>query len=99
MRADNKIYDYDENFFEQINNPEKAYFLGLLYADGANVQLPTTKSMTIALQEQDVLILERFKKALKSEYPLLFLNRENENHANAYRLYVYGNKICDDLSK
>ena len=99
MRTDNKIYSYDENFFEEINTPEKAYFLGLLYADGTNVQLPTTKTMAISLQEQDVSILERFKLALKSDYPLLFMESRNEKHSNVYRLYVYGNKICDDLTK
>ena len=98
MIKDNKKYNYNENFFEEINTPEKAYFLGLLYADGTNVQLPTTKTMSITLQEQDVSILERFKKALNSEYPLLFLERQNTNF-NYYRLYVYGNKICDDLTK
>jgi hypothetical protein len=30
-----RVTTYDENFFDVINTPEKAYFLGLMYADGS----------------------------------------------------------------
>lgn len=31
-----KKYTVNENYFENLNSPEKAYVLGFLYADGCN---------------------------------------------------------------
>lgn len=52
----NKKYYFNENYFEDINSSDKAYFLGLLTADG-NV----SKAVNISLQKPDEYILEIFK--------------------------------------
>lgn len=52
----------NENYFDIIDNSEKAYFLGFLFADGyINHKF---KSCKIDLQECDVDILEKFKNAI-----------------------------------
>lgn len=33
-------YNYNENYFEKINSPEKAYCLGFWYADGCVETFP-----------------------------------------------------------
>src|SRR6478609_4633408 len=40
---------FNLNYFDKIDSKDKAYFLGLLMADGCNY----TKGFTISLQEED----------------------------------------------
>ena len=57
-------YLCDHNYFKEIDTHEKAYFLGLLMADGCvNKKNNTT---TLALHKKDVDVLEIFKLALNS---------------------------------
>ena len=62
----------NENFFDVIDTEEKAYFLGLLYADGCNYE--DKGIIKIDLIEKDSYILETLKDLLKannkiSHYP------------------------------
>lgn len=58
-----------EHFFQNIDNEEKAYFLGLLIADG-NVFKDEVggrqASISISLNEEDEYILHKFKEVLKA---------------------------------
>jgi len=54
-------YVIRENYFENIDSVEKAYFLGLLYADGTNI---VDTGINLILQERDKHILEEFQKLL-----------------------------------
>lgn len=85
----------DSNFFEKIDNEIKAYFLGFMYADG----YVNNKGLKISLQEQDVDILNRFKKEIKFDGNLYFLERskKNPNWKNVYTLSIYDRKIAQDL--
>ena len=57
----------DEHYFENIDNEEKAYFLGLIVSDGCIYSQNIRSSMvTITLQGCDKYILERFVKCIKS---------------------------------
>lgn len=58
----------NENYFEKIDTPNKAYFLGFMYADG-NVN-SKTNAINISLQERDGYILEKFKMDLESEHKI-----------------------------
>ena len=44
-------YPIDEQFFDAIDSEEKAYFLGMLYADGTNSMKKT--EVSLRLQEED----------------------------------------------
>lgn len=61
-----RIYNFDENYFQDINTSEKAYWLGMLLSDG-NVY---KTQMTLKLQRRDRYLLERFKLSLSSEHPI-----------------------------
>lgn len=61
-------YDFNIHFFDTINTEAKAYFLGLLYADGS-VYLKT-RQVTIELNARDVDILEKMKVAFSANHPL-----------------------------
>ena len=57
---------FDMSFFKKIDTEEKAYFLGLLYADGCTAE----HSINLAISSRDVELLEKFKKAIKFTGPI-----------------------------
>lgn len=89
---------FDINYFEVIDTKDKAYFLGLLYADG-NVY-KNISGFKISLQECDSYILDTFRKYLKTDKSLYFKNKQKyrSNWKNAYELEIRGGKIAQDLS-
>jgi hypothetical protein len=91
----NKRLNFDTNYFESIDSEDKAYFLGLLIADGYN----SNKQIILSLQEQDKHILEIFIDKLNYTGNLKFRKKESETHQNQYSLVLSSQKICSDLSK
>lgn len=59
-------YSCNENFFESIDSPEKAYFLGFVMADGH----VGNRGLTIGLALKDYSILEKFCQALNCDVPI-----------------------------
>ncbi len=86
-----RIFSLNENFFEEINTEGKAYFLGLLYADGCLTN--NQNLIVIALHEKDKEILDRFNKELEYTRPLHFVR------SNQYRLEVSCRKLRRDIEK
>ena len=93
----NRKYTLDRNFFNQIDTKEKAYFLGLLYADGYNREDYGT--ITINLQENDKEILEKFNQIIHSNCPLRFWKKRKKNHQNQYVLSIHDMDMSMQLSK
>lgn len=92
-------YTLNINYFDTIDTEDKAYFLGLLYADGYNKE--TDGQVVITLQERDKQILEKFNFFLGHNKPLYFFNRnsKNSNWKNAYSLSFNNKYISKQLSK
>lgn len=90
-------YSLDETYFNKINTEQKAYFLGLLYADGC--VFPKRNSISIALQEKDRHILECLKKELKTNKPIYISqkNNKNKNWQNSVILQINSKKISERL--
>lgn len=63
--------NYNERYFQLIDSPDKAYFLGLLASDG-NIS-PRLTAVRIALKEDDQDILEKFREYLGTDAPKLRL--------------------------
>lgn len=53
---------FNENFFDEIDTEEKAYWLGFLYADGAVSSSKNT--IELSLKSSDIHHLEKFRDAL-----------------------------------
>lgn len=92
-------YTIDESYFNCIDSPNKAYILGLLYADGCNY----TKNnlVKITLQEKDKDILLKINTAIGSNRPLYFsaLSKKNSNHQDAYSLEFANKAISSRLAE
>ena len=92
-------YEVNDNIFNIIDTEEKAYFLGLLYADGYN---DTTKRKTvkIELQEKDVLVLEKFRAFLGTTSPLKYaVRKDRPTTSPTYTLSITNQQISKDLER
>lgn len=96
-----KKYTINENYFEIINSPNKAYWLGFLCADGCILvkEKNNKKSyvLEVSLSEDDILHLEKFKMSLKSNTPIKY--KTIKNKYKACRVNICNKKICEDLIK
>ena len=87
-----------ENYFENIDTQEKAYFLGLIIADG-NIFDPTNSShhgsmwTSITLDEADVYILEKFREEVGLSSVI------GSDGRGARYVAVRSDKMAKDLSK
>lgn len=67
-------------FFENIDTPTKAYWLGFLVADG-HIQKNNYKASLISKDKE---VIEKFKKAIESEHPI----NQNANYDKIGRAHV-----------
>ena len=93
-------YNINENYFDSIDTPEKAYILGLLFADGHNELKKHTISMSLIESDKD--LLEKIRVILNSEKPLEFIDYSNKlfngsKCKNQYRLLLFSSHICKTL--
>lgn len=91
-------YPIKEDFFDVINTQEKAYILGLFYADGCNQAQNNT--LTLSLKESDKHILERITELIQPDKPLkladLSYMRKKEGYENSkdqYKLFISNKHI------
>lgn len=92
-------YTLNENYFDVIDNEHKAYWLGLLYADGTNSD--KTHCIQLRLQESDLSLLEKFNIDIGSNCPIGFIERKSKHPTwqNLYRLTINSIHISKALSK
>src|SRR5579859_7426987 len=87
----------NEHYFDNIDSQDKAYFLGLLYADGCNHFDDKRKKVSISLQEEDADILRKFSNYLYNIEFLQFLKGRDSNK-NQIRLTIHSRKISQVLN-
>lgn len=90
----------DHNYFETIDTPNKAYFLGLLLTDG-NVHYDKRKfnrqpSIQISLKGEDVDILEKFKQELMADNKISIYTGDGRFECV---FIVHSLKMAQDLEK
>lgn len=87
-----------ESFFSTIDSEEKAYFLGLIIADG-NIYDPTESShkgskwVSITLDDDDKYMLERFKSAVQCSSKVA-----SDGRGSSY-VAIRSNIMANDLKK
>ena len=91
-------YPLNESYFDNIDCEEKAYFLGLLYADGCNHYNDKKKKVTISLQFGDKEILSKFSTAL---YGVDFLQsiKGRNGGQDQFRLNISSKHISNKLNE
>lgn len=90
-----RINFVNEEYFENINTENKAYWLGFLYADG-NVS-KEQYSIKLALGIKDITHLIKYKNDLNISNEIKILNGTNNNYLCS--LSINSIKMCKDLIK
>ena len=94
----NKKYTVDEHFFDQIDTEAKAYFFGLLFADGT--MRKNVNGITLKLKEDDIYIIKEFKLHIGTTAPLIkdSSNKDNIKWSNTYYINIYNSYIASVLN-
>lgn len=87
------------DFFSEINTEEKAYILGLFYADGCN--MPYKGTARIGLKESDEELLIKIRNLICPTQPIIKRDRKDDrfNGTPFCTLNLFSKKICEDLSR
>lgn len=64
--------DFDDNYFDNIDTPDKAYWLGFLWGDG--YIMSSLNTVGVSLKEEDAFHLEKFKKCIKYQGDIKIYN-------------------------
>ena len=89
----------DDSYFEDINNPERAWVLGFVAGDGS---ITSGHTLEIGLSIKDLTLLEKISKFLKSDHKLVYGNHYMKKYDKSYpfcRLRIDRSKYYDDLIK
>ena len=91
-------YKINENYFENIDTQDKAYWLGFIITDGyIREYTGNKKSLTIGLKASDEKHLYKLKKSLDSDAPIYI---KNSSRGQAIAVFsITNNKLCSDLIK
>lgn len=98
-------YSINENYFDIIDVEDKAYFLGLLYADGC---VSKDGSIILSLEEKDLEIIKKFKKQLKYQGNISYIKpkkiyntyfKRTINRSGQYRLSFRNKHMVKALSR
>ena len=86
-----------EDYFTNIDTPNKAYFLGLIFTDGSVTDETDKQSqLRLELKASDVNLLEKYREELGITSKLTYSKRKNNE---SFLSTVRSNKIVRDLNK
>ncbi len=89
-----KKYSINEDYFKEINTIDKAYFLGLLYADGTlNIE---NNFVGIGLNKSDGYIIEKFIKYTEFTGSTKKLIHKNIKHSDTTYVQIYNGKFYEN---
>jgi intein/homing endonuclease len=86
-----RVNNFNDDYFETIDTEDKAYFLGLLFADG-NIYTARHR-VQITLANEDAYILKAFANCI-GYTGKLYIDREKYS-----KLILPSKKMCEDLTK
>lgn len=93
----NHLYECDESFFETIDNEIKAYWLGVMFADG-NVSLSKSNTGQLFISSIDKEWINQFKEDIHFTGNLL-KEKHNRYHKDIWKLHITSDRLFYDLCK
>lgn len=91
----------NHDYFSVIDMPEKAYWLGFMYADG-NITRQQNGRKVVSFAQKDRAVLEKFQTALSCGYAIGRCTKYSSRHDKTYewfRVCIYSDKLFDDLHR
>lgn len=107
MRSGVRKHFFNENYFEKIDTPEKAYWLGFIAADGSVNKTSEYNSyrLTISIQEKDIEHIKKFLRCIDGNDIKIERIENNTGYSNKnkpskiVRISLNSYKLCMDLNK
>lgn len=94
----NTVYSYREDYFEKIDTPEKAYWLGFIASDGCLYRREGHQGMiALSVNEKDIEILNNFKEELATVKPISISADKRRPTTKMASLQITGDKIFNDV--
>jgi len=93
----NRIYNLNEAYFDKIDTPAKAYYVGLIASDGClyNANIANKNPIVkIAISSNDDKVLKLLQKELASDKPINYICRNERCYAS---LEICSNNIYNSL--
>jgi intein/homing endonuclease len=93
-------YQINEDFFDKIDSEEKAYFIGLLYADGCNHK--SSNYVSLGLNERDKVLLVKLSSLIYKDDSLNKIksqDRTEQNKGVINLLTINSKYICNKLDE
>lgn len=98
-KEERRVNHFNQDFFEKIDSEEKAYLLGLIFADGSmSIVRKKEKRVSIFLAEEDCDIILKLKNNLNCNFNPILINRKKPRQ-NLIGYIFYSSKLFDDLMK
>lgn len=89
-------YQVDESFFKAWN-PDMAYILGYLYADGSLENAPYLRGKYVRVTSTDKSTIVKIRSLLKSEHSIVEMKQNWPNGKLRYLLRIGSHKLYDAL--
>lgn len=92
-----RLHFFNEDYFEEINTSDKAYWLGFLFADGSVTRM---MDVSISLKDSDRGHLEKFLAFLDYEGPGCIMDIKGTGHGIGYeyvKVSLRSRKMVSDL--
>lgn len=92
-----RVYPINEHYFDVIDTEEKAYFFGLLFADG---NITGENVISISLQEEDGYLLYMLNENIQPAKPLLYheYSKPENNLKNQYSVSYHSFNMYNVLN-
>jgi len=91
---------YNDDYFQEINTPDKAYWLGFIWADGYIYESSKQRRLRITLGIKDKCHLQKFKESLEGD---MDIKHDLVDSFGSIRECCYidvnCSRLCDDLIK
>lgn len=91
----NRRFDINESYFNIIDSERKAYFLGLIWADGSILKSKGT--LSIHLQKEDEYLLEELRNDICPSKPLKYYQPKNPKWKERAILNIYSYPLINSL--
>lgn len=91
-------YYSDESYFDNIDTPQKAYFLGMIAADGYIYRKEGHQGMlSLSVQESDIEIIESLRQEINTVKPISVIQDKRRPETRMATLQITSDKLCNRL--
>lgn len=96
MNGQLRALSVDHNYFANIDNQNKAYWLGFLYADGSVMNINHWKIISVRVNINDEEIIQKFKKDINSDHKI---SRACSSGKYSVGIKFHSTQMFDDLGQ